>query len=177
MRTLHRLLKNTSGISAVEFAFIAPVIVLIYFACIELSMLMIADRKVTSATSTLGDLVARDMTITNGDLTDIYAATDMIFQPNVGTQARMRISSLYDDGGIAKVRWSDARGTGISAYPADQIITIPAGVMPPGGTLIMSEVSYDHSSSVGYFIKTKKTLGDVFYLRPRRTNEVLRDRS
>jgi hypothetical protein len=101
----------------------------------------------------------------------------MIFQPNVGTQARMRISSLYDDAGTPKVRWSDARGTGITAYTANQIITIPTGVMPPGGTLIMAEISYDHSSSVGYFIKTKKTLGDVFYLRPRRTNEVVRDRS
>lgn len=169
--------RDETGVSAVEFAFIAPVMVMIYFACIELSTMMMADRRVTNAASTLGDLVARDIVVDNAELTDIFAATDMIFQPSSGAQARMRVSCIYDDAGVAKVRWSDARGVGISAYTNNQTVSIPAGILPSGGSIIMAETSFDYRSSIGYFIQTDKTLSDVFFLRPRRTDEVLRDRS
>ena len=177
MALMRRLHRDSRGISAIEFAFIAPVMALIYFGCIELSMMMIADRKVTNAASSLGDLVARDTVVTNDDLTDIYAAIDMVFEPNDGNEARIRVSSLYEDSGDVKVAWSDARGTGLSAYAEDQIVTVPAGVVPTGATVIMAEVSFDYESAVGYVISTKKTLSDTFYLKPRRGNEVTRDRS
>lgn len=174
MRRLHR---DRRGISAIEFAFIAPVMALVYFGCIELSMMMIADRKVTNAASSLGDLVARDTVVTNADLTDIYAAIDMIFEPSAGTKARIRISSLYEDAGDVKVRWSDARGTGIAAFTDDQKVTVPSGVVPTGGSVIMAEVEFDYESAVGFVISTKKSLSDTFYLKPRRGDEVSRDRS
>jgi len=177
MGLIRRLHRDRRGISAVEFAFIAPVMALVYFGCIELSMMMIADRKVTNAASSLGDLVARDTVVTNDDLTDIYAAIDMIFEPNEGTDARIRVSSLYEDSGDVKVAWSDARGTGLTAYAEDQVITVPAGVLPTGGTVIMAEVEFDYESAVGYVISTKKTLSDTFYLKPRRGTEVTRNRS
>lgn len=177
MAMFRRLRRDRDGISAIEFAFIAPVMALLYFGCIELSMMMMMDRKVTSAASALGDLVSRDTIVTNDDMTDIFAATDMIFQPNSGTLSRLRVSSLYEDGGKVKVRWSDARGTGITAYAADAELIVPAGVVPTGGTVIMAEVEYDYESSVGYVIKSKKTLEDTFYLKPRRVAEVTRDRS
>ena len=174
MRRLHR---DRRGISAIEFAFIAPVMALVYFGCIELSMMMIADRKVTNAASSLGDLVARDTEVTNADLTDIYAAIDMIFEPSSGTEARIRVTSLYEDSGDVKVRWSDARGTGITAFSEDQTVTVPSGLIPTGGTVIMAEVQFDYESAIGFVISTKKTLTDTFYLKPRRGNEVKRNRS
>jgi len=177
MRLMRRLHRDRRGISAIEFAFIAPVMALVYFGCIELSMMMITDRKVTNAASSLGDLVARDTVVTNDDLTDIYAAIDMIFEPNEGTDARIRVSSLYEDSGDVKVAWSDARGTGLTAFTADQVITVPTGVVPTGGTVIMAEVEFDYESAVGYVISTKKKLSDIFYLKPRRGTEVTRNRS
>lgn len=66
---------DDEGISAIEFALIAPIMATIYFGCIELSMMMTLDRKVTSATATLGDLTARATNITNDNLSDIFEAT------------------------------------------------------------------------------------------------------
>ena len=48
-RGIQGLHYNEKGVSAVEFALIAPLMVLIYFGCIELSFLMRMDRRTEMA--------------------------------------------------------------------------------------------------------------------------------
>ena len=174
LNRLRQFRAANRGISAVEFALIAPLMVLIYCACIELSMMMVLDRKVTSSAAALGDLVARTTTVNDDELDDIIQATRMIMQPNPIADARMRISSLYDDEGTIRVAWSD--GYNLEPYTEDEVIDVPEGLVPDDGSVIYSEVEYDYESVLGYFISTKKTLGDEFYLRPRRTDKVARIR-
>lgn len=169
------LAKSEDGISAVEFALIAPLMAIIYFGCIELSIMMTLDRKVTGATAALGDLTSRASSVNNDELADIIEASRMVMQPNDMAGARIRITSLYDDDGDAKVAWSD--GCNLGAYAVDQEITIPANLIPEDGTLIMAEIEYDYNSNIGYFFSSAKELSDTFYLRPRRVDEITRDRS
>ena len=169
-----KLRKSEDGISAVEFALIAPLMAMIYFGCIELSIMMTLDRKVTGATAALGDLTSRASTVTNDELSDIIEAARMVMQPNDMTGARIRITSLYEDSGDVKVAWSD--GCNLSAHAVDSNITIPANLIPTGGTLIMAEIEYDYNSNIGYFFSSAKELSDTFYLRPRRVDEITRDR-
>lgn len=171
-RNIRGIVRAKDGISAVEFALIAPLMMLIYFGCIELSFMMMLDRKVTTATAALGDLTARAATITNDDLTDIFEATRMIFQPKDITQARMRVTSVYDDNGVAKVAWSDGRN--LSPYTVEQVLQVPANIVPSGGSVIFAEIEYDYNSAFGYMFSAKKTLTDQFYLRPRRVDFVER---
>ena len=169
---LRRLRSSEKGISAIEFALIAPVMVLIYFACIELSLMMVLDRKVTSAASSLGDLVARAAIIDDDDLDDIIEATRMILEPNDVQEARIRVSSVYDDDGTNRIAWSDARN--LLPYEEDSVIVVPNDLVPDNGSVIYAEVEFDYESRLGYFITTKKTLRDEFYLRPRRVTHVAR---
>ena len=163
------------GISAIEFALIAPVMVLIYFACVELSLMMVLDRKVTSAAATLGDLVARAATIDDAELNDIVEATRMILEPNPVEGVRLRVSSLYDDNGTTKVAWSDGRN--LQAWVEDSVVEVPDNLVPENGSTIFAQIEYDYESQLGYFITTKKTLRDEFYLRPRRVTHVARVRN
>ena len=175
MSRKRNLAKSEDGISAVEFALIAPLMAIIYFGCIELSIMMTLDRKVTGATAALGDLTSRASSVSNDELADIIEASRMVMQPNDMTGARIRVTSLYEDDGDAKVAWSD--GCNLSAYAVDQQITIPANLIPEDGTLIMAEIEYDYNSNIGYFFSSSKQLSDTFYLRPRRVDEITRDRS
>jgi len=172
---LRRFVRDDSGISAVEFALIAPLMAMIYFGCIELSLMMTLDRKVTGATAALGDLTSRSSTVSNAELTDIFEATRMVMQPNDMTGSRMRISSLYEESGAVKVAWSD--GCNLTPYATDQVMTIPNNLIPTDGTIIMAEIEYDYNSGIGYFFTTSKTLSDKFYLRPRRVDSISRDRT
>lgn len=165
--------KNEEGISAIEFALVAPFLALLYFGCIELSLMMQTDRRVTSAASTMGDLVARAAVMSDADIQDVFQASRMIFEPSPITNARLRISSLVDTGGVIVVDWSDANENW-TPHAQGTPMTVPADLVPAGGSVIYAEVEYDYSSDIGYVIDNTRVLKDEFYLRPRRVNVVSR---
>ncbi|MEM9937338.1 MAG: TadE/TadG family type IV pilus assembly protein [Pseudomonadota bacterium] len=173
-RNIRGFWRAESGISAVEFALIAPVMMLFYFGSIELSFMMTLDRKVTSTAGALGDLVARADSIDNAEMIDIFDASRTILEPYPADVARMRVSSLVREDGTVTVAWSD--GLNLTALPVGQQVTVPSGLVSDGDSLILAEVEYDYESFLGYFYTEKKKLSDEFYLRPRRTNTVERDR-
>ena len=174
-RKMRSFSKAKQGVSAVEFALIAPLMLFMYAGCVELSLMMQLDRKVTTSTATLGDLTARADVVTDDGLADIFEASRMIFQPKDITGARMRISSLKEDNGKVVVDWSD--GCNLDPYPDDQEMTVPNNLVPAGGSVILAEIEYDYESTVGGFFSGKRTLGDRFYLRPRRVDLIVRQRN
>ena len=172
-RGVRGLRYNEQGVSAVEFALIAPLLIVLYLGSIELSLLMQADRRVTQTSASLGDLTARLSTVTDADMTEMFAAAKIMMQPYDAGDAGMRITSIVDNGdGTAKVAWSDAHN--LSAYSPGATMDLPDGIMPSPGSIIMAEVEYDYESSFGYIISTTKTITDKFYLRPRRVSEIAR---
>jgi Flp pilus assembly protein TadG len=174
-RGIEGIWYNEKGISAVEFALIAPLMVLIYFGCIELSLLMRVDRRVTTTASSLGDLTARLVTVDDADMQELYNAAAVTMQPYDASIARMRITSVVDDGdGETRVEWSD--GFNITPYTEDALITVPAGLVPSPGSVIVAEVEFEYESSVAFVLDASQTLKDVFYLRPRRVTKIARVR-
>lgn len=172
-RGIEGLWYNEKGVSAVEFALIAPVLVLVYFGCIELSLLMRADRRVTATAASLGDLTARLISVSDQDMQELYNAANVMMQPYSANVARMRITSVVDNGdGQTRVAWSD--GFNIDPYTANTTITVPAGLVPSPGSVIVSEVEFDYESRVGFVLDASRTVKDVFYLRPRRVTSIPR---
>ncbi|MCA8899655.1 MAG: pilus assembly protein [Hyphomonas sp.] len=164
---------NEEGVSALEFALIAPVLILIYLGAVELSLLMRVDRRVTSTSASLGDLTARLATVTDSDMAEMFAAAKVMMQPYDAADARLRITSIVDSGnGSPKVSWSDAYN--VDPYAKGTVLTVPAGIVPSPGSVILAEVEYDYVSSFGYVISTSKTISDKFYLRPRRVAQISR---
>ena len=172
-RGIQGLHYNEQGVSAVEFAIIAPLMILIYFGCIELSFLMRMDRRVTSTSASLGDLTARLATVTDDDMAEMFAAAKVMMQPYDAEAGNMRISSIVDDGdGVTKVAWSDAYA--MTALTEGSVVTVPAGIIPSPGSAIVAEVQFSYKSPFGYVLKTERTVADKFYLRPRRVTEISR---
>lgn len=170
-RGIQGIWYNEKGVSAVEFALIAPLMILIYFGSIELSLLMRADRRVTSTASSLGDLTARLTTASDSDMQELFDAATVLMSPYPADTARMRITSVVDNGdGNTRVDWSD--GFNISPYTAGALITVPPGLVPTPGSVIVSEVEFEYVSDIGFVLSTSRTLKDVFYLRPRRVTSI-----
>jgi Flp pilus assembly protein TadG len=170
---LKRLWRNQDGVSAVEFALIAPVMVLIYLGCIELSLMMRVDRRVTSTTAAIGDLTARLSTVSDADLSEIYQAARVMMQPYDVTDAKLRLTSVSDNSGNLQVDWSE-NANWTSLAPGSSV-SIPTGIVPAGGSVIMAQVEYEYEGTFGFIIETERTITDTFYLRPRRVNQIPRD--
>lgn len=173
LRPLQRWAREQKGVSAVEFALIAPLLIFIYISCIEVTLMMRADRRVTATASTLGDLTARLGSVTNEDLTELYDAAVVMMQPYAASDTRMRITSIVDNGnGEKRVGWSE--GHNMTPRTPGTLIDVPEGIVQQPGSVILTEVEYDFSSEIGFLLASEMRLSDRFYLRPRRVQKIER---
>ena len=179
-RFLHALRHDRRGTSAVEFALIAPVLIGLYFGLAEYCQAMMADRKVTHAAASIGDLVAQSDQVTSADMTDIFTIGRTLVSPFPSAGLKMRVTSVtVDVNNIPKVDWSD--GSGLSPLGKGSTVTLPknsADTTKPfvdkGETVIMSEAQFTYDSPVDYLIKSGVSFNEVYYLRPRKSESVAR---
>ncbi len=165
------LWADQRGVSAIEFALIAPVMIIILFGAVELNILLSADRKVTQTTSTIADLVAQDDIITTDEMADIFTASGAIMQPYDGAPLQMRVTSVVmDNNGNVAVDWSE--GSNMTPRATGSSVVVPIGILQPNSSVIMAETVYDFDTSIGTFLKAPIALNDTFYLRPRRALKV-----
>ncbi len=77
-----KLFKNQDGVAAVEFALIAPLLILLFFGTIELSNLLIADSKLRNTAASMSDLLTQktNAVVSETELVDIalLAATQIM---------------------------------------------------------------------------------------------------
>lgn len=119
-----------SGIAAVEFALIVPMLLLIYLGAVDLTQGLMADRKLTHLAGTLSDLVARQAaeTVESEDIEAYFAASTALMRPYDATQTGMRVTiASVDSGGTAEVLASTA-ANGIAAMTVGNTVDIPSEI-------------------------------------------------
>jgi Flp pilus assembly protein TadG len=79
--SVRRLLKDRSGLAAVEFAMIFPMMVVMFFGVLELSAAISVDRKATLVARTLSDLTSQMVSVANADLVSFGEAAKAIMTP------------------------------------------------------------------------------------------------
>ena len=123
VRQMRRFRRASRGIAAVEFALVAPVMVLMYLGTVEVSSGVTTNRKLTLLSRALGDLTGRATTMTTSDLAGIFAAGTAIMQPVDTTNLQMRITSVTVTGAtgarVGRVAWSCAKGQAVTGVPAN----------------------------------------------------------
>lgn len=165
---------DARGAATIEFAFIAPVLLLMYFGVVELSLALEANRKVTSTASTIGDLVAQTDEISPAEVDGILDAAAAIMSPLDASTMELRVTSIRKDlNGNVKVAWSRARHT--TSYGCGAAIEAPDTVLDPGESVIYAEAAYDYDPPLGKLLTGVIRMQDSFYLRPRRSIEVEMD--
>ncbi len=159
------------GVVAVEFAFIAPILILMYFGIAEFTEAMIVKRRVSHVASTIGDLTARVTNVTTADTNDIFQVARTIITPLSTSTLKMRITSITANGSnIAHVDWSDASNW--TALTAGSTVTVPAGVLSANQSVIRAEVQYQFDSGLRYMLPNGLTFNQSYYMRPRLSNSV-----
>jgi Flp pilus assembly protein TadG len=160
------LLKDCNGIAATEFAFIVPVMLVMFFGTIEFSSGVAANRKVTLMARTLSDLTSQSITVDDTAMTNFFAASAAIMTPYPATPTKATISELWIDPNTLKARVQWSKGT--SPRGVSSNVPIPAALAVGGTYLIFSEVSYLYTPTIGYVMaKAGVNLNDVAYTRPR----------
>lgn len=159
-----RLARDERGVSAVEFALIAPLLVSLYLGCVEISDGVSAQRKVTLIASTLSNITAQSKSLSTSDLSNILDASTAIIYPYSSSTLKMTVSCIAIDANKnATVKWSVTRnGTALSGS-----VTLPTALQVANTQLVYAQVTYGYKPTIGYTITGTLNLSESMYMMPR----------
>ena len=169
---------DRSGLAAVEFAMIIPIMVVLFFGTDEFSAAVAVDRKVTQVARTLSDLTSQNTRSAMPKLTNFWSSGkgDHDALPvDAGGRARSRNSTSIRHGesaGAVEQGVDDRyarrcldRGDGAS-NPGD-VVALPTDSRRGKGTyLICSEVRYKYTPSVGMVLASDRHHLERCHLHP-----------
>lgn len=165
-RVLGRFGGDRRGVSAVEFALLAPLMITLYVGCAEISDGVDADRKVSLTAAALANLAAQVTTISSTDMTNILDASSAIIAPYSTSQLSITLSCINIDANRnATVKWSVTRG----GTARSGSITVPSALAVASTQLLLGEATYQYRPTVGYTVTGTLNLSDRMYMSPRIT--------
>jgi hypothetical protein len=159
---------DDQGVAATEFALILPILIVLLFGTVEIGNALLLDKKVTMASQVAADLIAQQKVVTGPDIDNIWAAIDNIILPYATDDTSYTVISVIADArGRLSIDWLQSRGSGGITE-----ITIPAGMMSVGDSVIIATITYHYTPVFGDLLLNNFDITDVSYLRPRTVDAV-----
>ena len=162
---IRRWSGDERGVSAIEFAMLAPVLILFYMGMTEFCQGFMAQKRMGHVSAMVADLIAQEETVTPATVDDIFDIGGLIMKPFPTATLNQRVSSVSRASGSATVDWS--RGDGMTARAVGSTMTLPADLVEDGESVIVAEVTYDYDSAADYLMPGLTRFSHTYYLRPR----------
>ena len=185
---LRRLVGDENGVAAIEFAFIAPVLLSLYFVTMEVAQAVESNRKVGRAASMIADLITQQQTIKKSELDAIMQIGLSIMQPYSRTSPEFVITAIEitdEDNPKVKVAWSRKLVNGTASQDAapGTTTTVPEKLEIRDSFLVRVETNLNYKPIITYSTTQKKTLGlmaafdninmsERYHLRPRQSSSI-----
>ncbi|WP_084587870.1 TadE/TadG family type IV pilus assembly protein [Devosia riboflavina] len=145
-RALRQFQRSERGATIIEFALLAPVLLLVLLGSVTAFDLLRNAQSVEKATFTIGDMLSRQTSVSASTLTGM-----LNLMLNVVPSAHdggLRISSIARDNGAFVLRWSHSVGSNVPTTP------IPTSILPEianGDTVLVTESFVPHEAMFAGF--------------------------
>ncbi|WP_051279926.1 TadE/TadG family type IV pilus assembly protein [Hellea balneolensis] len=168
-----KFLKNKDGIAAIEFAFIAPVMLFMYFGMAEVATAISVDRQVSHSANVAGDLATQSETVSVDEMSEIMTATMMTMGIPSSKQNKVKIEiSSYarasDDSIIQKGR-ATLNGPFPSTFDASKLDT---RILSSTSGIVVARVIYGYEPLKLRYMQSDIDLKETFMLKPRKSANV-----
>jgi Flp pilus assembly protein TadG len=171
---------DQSGIAAVEFALILPIMLLLFLGSFETTNLVLAYMKLEASAETAADLVAQtrvNTVLQSTDFTNITNAAKQVLSPlpTSGVLLKIAFASVTYNTGSAVIDWH----TEVNSATPITTANIPnnaslanLGNQASGSTdsVIIVTLTYSYSSPSTYMLSSSYTLTESAFNRPRYMN-------
>lgn len=177
--------SDVRGVAAVEFAFIVPILLIMYFVTMEASQAVETSKKVSRIGSMVADLVTQQPTIAKADLDAIMKIGTSALQPYNRSLPNITITAIQvttDATPKVNVVWSRKVVDGVysAAIALPATTTVPATLKVAGSFLIRVESQLGYKPVITWSAGSQQSLGltsafnsismdETYYLRPRRS--------
>jgi Flp pilus assembly protein TadG len=172
-RSFHRFGAERKGVAALEFAILLPMMVFLLFGTVDLLDMLDTNRRVENAAASIADVVARDTEVSNDEVTGLWAALGVLMFPDDATGIDARVTSItVESAATARVVWSE--GHGMAALVANSTVSLPAGMMRAGTSIIMTETELEYGAPLRVLLPGPATLRHTAYRRSRLVDPIPR---
>ena len=179
---------DADAVAAIEFAIVAPFMLLLYVGGIELANGMAINFKVSATAHAVADMVTQNTSLSTAQMQNILTGATAIMAPYPVTGSgsssllSVTVSEISSDtSGNLTLRWSQSYN-GTSFGPGRTSLTnltVPTSLNGTAGnannpnnqndqvSFILSEVSYAYTPNLGFAITGTVNLKDTDWLFPR----------
>ena len=173
-----RFQSENSGAAAIEFAFIAPLLITMYLGTMEVSQGLEINKKVARSAGVIGDLLGQKAEFTKSQLHDLMAIGQSMLLPYNRSEPTITISFISIGADLLpKVTWS-RRGVGTTysmPYAANSAATVPANLKIANTYLIRVQTEIEYLPITSWTIQKNKgggtyaaiDMSETYHLRPR----------
>jgi Flp pilus assembly protein TadG len=140
---IKRLCFDRSGVAALEFAFVAPVVILLFVGSITLFDMYRAYQNIVEANGIVADVVSRQTTVNDAFIANLYGVFTNLQTDKTAPNA-LRVSSITKTGGVYKLAWKKESGKTTLLKP--QVLdTTKLPDISDGDSIIYVEGTTDYS--------------------------------
>lgn len=185
---LRRLMADRRAVAAVEFAFIAPVLLCLYFVTMEVAQGIETNKKVGRVGSMIADLVTQQSTVNKSQLEAILKIGSAILEPYSRSQPDIVITAIKitdETSPKVQIAWSRELKDGAFSRPfiSGSNTTVPTKLEIPGSFLIRVDSKLDYRPVITWSATRKAGIGlasafdripmsETYYLRPRMSTDI-----
>ncbi|SHG96188.1 Flp pilus assembly protein TadG [Kaistia soli DSM 19436] len=163
-----RFLQSASGLAALEFALILPMMLTLYIGGVEVNDAVSIKRKLNHATAAMADLVAQSsQNLSAASVADIFGAGKSIVEPYEKALLKATVIGVSMDANKkATVAWAQAFN-GATCPAKGGTVSVPANLAVANGFLVMVDASYAFTPKIGYVLTGTFDMKDSILQQPR----------
>jgi len=174
--TFARMVGDSRGVAAIEFALILPIMFMLLVGTVEFSLALTVDRRVSQVANSTADLIAQKKKFSTSEVSGIMQIIEHLVRPYDPSRLRVTVLNVIaniSDASDTTVCWSYEHNGGAGSYSAGAEYFLPEDIVEAGGSVIVAEVVYDYEPIIfRHFIKSAFSLSDTLYLKPRLSSYV-----
>ena len=169
-----RFRDDESGIAAIEFAIIAPVMIGMYFGLAEIASAISVDRRISHGTNVAGDLSTQQPELIDADIEEVISAALRVMDvPNID-QVSIDMESFILP---AADQPPESRGrirlnSTVGGFESFDATVLDPKLLNENSGVVVTRVRYNYTPLEFRFFDSTVVLEETFLLKPRRSDAV-----
>lgn len=169
-RLFTRWVREDAAMAYTEAALLMPLIVTLLMGVYDVGQGITTNQKIISSSQIMGDLIARDRSITMAGLGDIITAGELALQPyDIAPLGYDIVSIGFDEDGDPEVLWRVTENTD----PNDDAVESTKGLGEEGDGLMIVTTTYRYTPFFSHFITSDINMKEVAFLHGRKSATVV----